>query len=172
LPENSEKQAYTKDLDIAVAKANLFEIRKYFRNKKYEITELSIGGINVKTGKDINVDFIDRSSIEWADYSLMFEEAINEAVSSDRKISVGDKDLCLVSVEYLVAMKLATGERKDEDDAKILLTEIDDIDIKGLRTIISEYLGAAGRTRFEIILRDIGHKDSRFVRYESDGTGS
>ena len=168
LPENSEKQAYTKDLDVAVTKADLFDIRNYFRSRDYEVRELLIGGINIKDDKDINVDFIDRSSIEWADYSPLFEDAINEAADSDRKITVGDKDIYLVSVEYLIAMKLATGERKDEDDATILLKDIDDIDIKELRPVISKYLGSAGRTRFEIILRDIGHKDSRLLRYQKE----
>ncbi|MCP4350725.1 MAG: hypothetical protein GY795_35095 [Desulfobacterales bacterium] len=166
LPDNSERQAYTKDLDVAVTKAGLSDIKNYFRNRGYEVRELLIGGINVKDDKDINVDFIDRSSIEWADYSPLFEEAINEAVNSGRKITVGDKDIYLVSVEYLIAMKLATGERKDEDDAAILLKDTDDIKIKELRLVISKYLGAAGRTRFEIILRDIGHKDSRLLRYQ------
>jgi len=168
LPENSEKQAYTKDLDVAVTKADLFDIRNYFRSRDYEVRELLIGGINIKDDKDINVDFIDRSSIEWADYSPLFEDAINEAADSDRKITVGDKDIYLVSVEYLIAMKLATGERKDEDDATTLLKDIDDIDIKELRPVISKYLGSAGRTRFEIILRDIGHKDSRLLRYQKE----
>ncbi len=80
LPANSEKQAYTKDLDIAVSKSSLFEIRNYLKNRKYDIKELRIGGINVKDDININVDFIDRSSVEWSDYSLLFEDAIKEAV--------------------------------------------------------------------------------------------
>lgn len=168
LPENSKKQAYTKDVDIAVTKADLYEIKKHFRDMEYQIGELSIGGINVRDDKDINVDFIDRSSQEWADYSPMFEEAIDEAIRSDRKVAVGGKELSLVSIEYLVAMKLATGERKDEDDAKTLLTESDEINIRELRTVLSKYLGPVGRTRFEIILRDIGHKDSRLTKYQKD----
>ncbi len=63
-------------------------------------------------------------------------------------------------------MKMATGEVKDENDAKILLSEIDDIDIRRLRAILSTHLGAVGRTRFEIILRDIGHKESRLLKYQ------
>jgi len=144
------------------------QIKKYFQNRNYKITELFIGGINVKDDKDINVDFIDRSSIEWADYSALFKEAIHEAVNSKRKISVGEKDICLVSGEYLIAMKMATGEVKDENDAKILLTEVDDIDIRRLRVILSTHLGAVGRTRFEIILRDIGHKESRLLKYQKE----
>ena len=169
LPENSNKQAYTKDVDIAVTKADLSEIKNYFQNKNYKVKELLIGGLNVKDDKDINVDFIDRSSIEWADYSTLFKEAIDEAVNSKRKITVGEKDLYLVSSGYLIAMKLATCEMKDENDAKLLLKEVDDIDIRGLRDILSKYLGSAGRTRFEIILRDIGHKESRLLRYQKEG---
>lgn len=63
LPTNSDKQAYTKDLDIAVSKASIFTIRKYLEEKSYKIRDLSIGGVNVKIDeKNVNVDFIDRSS--------------------------------------------------------------------------------------------------------------
>ena len=166
LPENSEKLAYTKDLDIAVSKAALFNIKNYFQKQDYQLQALSIGGVNIKDNQDINVDFIDRSAIEWADYSPLFEVAIKEAIKSDRKIEVGSEELYLVSIEYLIAMKLATGERKDEDDATTLLTDIDDCNIKELRGVLSKYLGSAGRNRFEIILRDIGHKDSRLLKYK------
>jgi hypothetical protein len=168
LPENSEKQAYTKDVDIAVSKDSLFKLIRYFQGKDYKLRELQIGGINVKDEKNINVDFIDRASIEWADYSLLFEEAICEAFKSERKITVGDKNLYLVAIEYLIAMKLATCERKDEDDAKVLLKEIENINFQELRVILSKYLGSSGRTRFEIILRDIGHNASRLISYQKE----
>jgi hypothetical protein len=168
LSENSEKQAYTKDVDIAVLKESLFEIKRYFQKKNYKVKELQIGGINVKDEKNINVDFIDRASIEWADYSPLFAEAIHEAFKSERKIVAGNKNLYLVSLEYLIAMKLATCEKKDEDDVKVLLEEIENINFQELRITLSKYLGSAGRTHFEIILRDIGHKASRLISYQKE----
>ncbi len=163
LPVNSEKQAFTKDLDIAVSKSGLFEIRKYFFGRQYEIRELQIGGLNVRYGANVNVDFIDRSAIEWSDYSRLFESAIDEAVKSNRTLDVGNKSLLLVSADHLVVLKLATGESKDEDDAKVLLSQVD-VDITAIRTLISKHLGPSGRNRFEIILKDIGHKESKIIK--------
>ncbi|MBF0102782.1 MAG: hypothetical protein HQK77_17915 [Desulfobacterales bacterium] len=166
LPQNSAKQAYTKDLDIAVSKTSLFVIRDYLKDQHFNIKQLEIGGVNVKDGKHINVDFIDRSSIEWSDYSVLFEQAINEAIRSNRMIEVGNKTLFLVSIEYLITMKLATGEKKDEEDIKVLLLETDNIDFKEVRSLIYNHLGSLGRNRFEIILRDIHHKESRLTSYQ------
>lgn len=168
LSTNSDKQAYTKDLDIAVSKASIFEIKKHLHEKSYKIRDISIGGINVKNDeKNINVDFIDRSSTEWGDYSLLFGEAIKEAIKSDRAINVGGHEIYLVSVEYLITMKLATGERKDENDLIAILTENEMVDIKKVRSFIMKYLGEYGVTRFEIILRDINHTESRLLKYNN-----
>jgi len=166
---------YTKDLDIAVSEQSCLEIRKYLKDKDVRISNLLIGGINVKSRADnnVNIDFIDRSSEEWGNYGSLFREAIAEAVRNNRTIRLDDrKNLYVVSLEYLILMKLLTLEKKDEEDAKLLL-RLTDPDINRIRNIISNHPDPPVRTRLEIIrtrleiiLRDMNHKESKLLRYK------
>ncbi len=152
LPDPSG-HAYTKDLDTAVKKTDRQKIIKYLSNLKYDVRELMIGGINVYSETDnINVDFIDRYSVNEGDLSKLFEEAIDSATE---RISIGGTQLYVISPEHLIAMKISTFERKDEDDAKNLL-EHDFIDIKKLRGIVDRNI-APIRVKLEQILREVGH---------------
>lgn len=171
--EDTSEHGYTKDLDMAVSVQARHKIVNYLgQNKDVTVTDLPIGGINVKTGGTINIDFIDRSSQEWGDYGSLFEEAVNEATESGRTLRLDDENvLHLVSVEYLVLMKLLTMEKKDEDDAKLLL-RLAGPDIGKIRAIISNHHRPLVRTRLEIIrtrleiiLRDMNHKESRILKY-------
>ncbi len=171
--EETGGHAYTKDLDMAVSREACFEIRKHLKEKNVTVGDLLIGGINVKIGDDINIDFIDRSSQEWGDYSPLFKEAVAEAVRSGRTIRLDDTNvLYLVSLAHLIIMKLLTMERKDEDDAKVLLQSADP-DINRIREIISGHPDPLVRTRLEIVqtrleilLRDMNHKESKLLKYK------
>ncbi|MCP4135874.1 MAG: hypothetical protein GY754_33205 [bacterium] len=88
--KDTSEHSYTKDLDMAVSGQACFEIRNYLKDKNVTVSNLLIGGINVKSSDNINIDFIDRSSEEWGDYSSLFDEAINEAVRSNRTIRLDD----------------------------------------------------------------------------------
>lgn len=144
---------YTKDLDTAIKKVDRQKIIKKLNELKYPIRELMIGGINVHSEIDnINVDFIDRYSINEGDLSKLFEEAIDTATE---KIKIGETELYVISPEHLIAMKISTFERKDEDDAKNLL-EYDFVDINKLREIIDRNITPI-RVKFEQILREVGH---------------
>ncbi|MCP4344354.1 MAG: hypothetical protein GY795_02375 [Desulfobacterales bacterium] len=145
--------AYTKDLDTAIKKADRQKVIRHLVNLKYDIRELMIGGINVHSETDnINVDFIDRYSVDEGDLSKLFEEAIDSATE---KINIGRTELYVISPEHLTAMKISTFERKDEDDVKNLL-EYDFIDIKKLRGIFDRNI-APTRVKLEQILREVGH---------------
>ena len=145
--------AYTKDLDTAIKKADRQKIIKHLDNQKYNIRELMIGGINVHSEIDnINVDFIDRYSVNEGDLSKLFEEAID---SAKERINIKGTELYVISPEHLIAMKIATFERKDEDDAKNLL-EYDFVDIKKLRGIVDRSI-APVRGKLEQLLREVGH---------------
>jgi hypothetical protein len=146
--------AYTKDLDTAIKKADRQKIIKYLGNLKYyNIRELMIGGINIHSETDnINVDFIDRYSVDEGDLSQLFEEAIDSATET---INIGETELYVISPEHLIAMKISTFERKDEDDVKNLL-EYDFVDIKKLREIVDKNI-APIRVKLEQILREVGH---------------
>lgn len=145
--------AYTKDLDAAIKKADRRKVIRHLADLKYDVRELTIGGINVHSETDnINVDFIDRYSVDEGDLSKLFEEAIDSAME---KINIGEAELYVVSVEHLIAMKVSTFERKDEDDAKSLL-EYDFVDIQKLREIVDRNI-APIRVKLEQILREVGH---------------
>ena len=145
--------AYTKDLDTAIKKADRQKIIKHLGNLKYNIRELMIGGINVHSETDnINVDFIDRYSVDEGDLSKLFEVAIDSATE---KINIGGAELYVISVEHLLAMKISTFERKDEDDVKNLL-EYDFADIAKLREIVDRNI-APIRVKLEQMLREVGH---------------
>ncbi len=144
---------YTKDLDTAIKKYDRQRIIKHLDDLKYDIRELMIGGINVHSETDnINVDFIDRYSVDEGDLSKLFEEAIDSATE---RIKIGETELYVISPEHLIAMKISTFERKDEDDVKNLL-EYDFVDIKKLRGIVDRNI-APTRVKLEQILREVGH---------------
>lgn len=160
LPDTSD-HAYTKDFDVAVSKENRLEIAKYLTRKGYEFQELMIGGFNVKIdGKNVNVDFIDRCSQEMGNLSDLFEDAVSQAHET---VCIEDTELKIVSAEHLVAMKLATTEKKDEEDAKKLLKE-NKTDISKLRMITRRFLGNVGIVCLERILQEIGHQEARQKR--------
>jgi len=145
--------AYTKDLDTAIKKADRQKVIKHLGDLKYNIRELMIGGINVHSEADnINVDFIDRYSVDEGDLSKLFEEAIDSATE---KINIGRAELYVISAEHLLAMKISTFERKDEDDVKNLL-EYDFADIEKLREIVDRNI-APTRVKLEQMLREVGH---------------
>lgn len=160
--EDSAGQAYTKDIDIAISQRDQPAIVSYLTNKGFKIRELSIGGFNItEEQKNIRVDFIHRNSMEWGDLSQLFEEAIEKTFESRNTVTIGKISLFLVPVEYLICMKIATAERKDEEDVKYLLEVADSVDVNKLRDIITIYLGPLGKAKLENILREAGHPEAR-----------
>lgn len=152
LPDPSG-HAYTKDLDTAIKKVDRQKIIQHLGNLKYDVRELMIGGINVYSETDnINVDFIDRYSVNEGDLSELFEDAIDSAIE---RINIAGTELYVISPEHLIAMKISTFERKDEDDAKNLL-EHDFVNIQKLRGIVDRNI-APIRVKLEQILREVGH---------------
>ncbi len=154
---DTSDHAYTKDFDVAVNKENRLKIAKYFAVKGYAVHELAIGGFNVKIAeKNVNVDFIDRCSEQEGNLSDLFRDAVSQAYETVR---IEAREIKIVPVEHLIAMKLATTEKKDEEDAKKLLKE-DKTDISRLRMITRRFLGVVGVVNLERVLREIGHKEA------------
>jgi hypothetical protein len=89
------------------------------RRRKLKYYNLSIGGIGVRDGQR-KIDFIDRRLY----HATLFREAIDSASRDRRVLSVGRVKLPLVSAEHLVAMKMISGEPKDDRDAKRLLEHV------------------------------------------------
>ncbi len=127
---------------------------------------MSIGGINVYSQeKDINVDFIDRSSDDFGDFSALFENAIDEAADAERIVAVGNEFLPLVSAEHLIAMKMVAHDSKDEQDIRNILKSVN-VDIGKLRYLTEKYLGPLGKSYLEVLLSSVGHKEARSIKYK------
>ncbi|MDM8548882.1 hypothetical protein QUF72_02340 [Desulfobacterales bacterium HSG2] len=160
-----KKHSFTKDMDIAVTREGLHRIRKWLNERQIKYLELEIGGINVDRPNQINVDFITRYCA-FGDFSPLFEDAINFATEHGETIEVGEDELFVMSPEHLVAMKIGTGEKKDEDDAEALLGDAD-IHIDNTRSLILKFLGPGSLSRFEVMLRKIGHPSAKSVYKDS-----
>ncbi len=160
--EDPSKQAYTKDLDIAISQGDQPVIVSYLSDKGFSIRELSIGGFNITEEREnVKVDFIHRNSREWGDLSRLFEDAIDKSLESRNTVTMGGISLYLVPVEHLIGMKIATAERKDEDDARWLIETVDSVDVGKLRSLMSTYLGPLGKAKLENLLREAGHPEAR-----------
>ncbi|MBI5509710.1 MAG: hypothetical protein HY903_13230 [Deltaproteobacteria bacterium] len=115
--------------------------------------------MNAGRAGGINVDFITCNG-ELGTLSPLFEDAIQAAQRSRKSLTIGGKKLPLVPAEHLVAMKIATMERKDQEDAERLL-EVAKVDIPKLRALVERFLAPLGPARLEVILREIGHPAAR-----------
>lgn len=161
----AHKHSFTKDMDIAVTREGLHKIRKWLHDRQIKFIDLEIGGINVDRPGRINVDFITRRC-GFGDFSPLYEDAIRYAVAHGETIEVGGDQLVVVSPEHLIAMKIGTGEKKDEDDAETLLEDAD-ICIDTTRNIVSKFLGPGSQSRLEVMLRKIGHPEAKAIYTKS-----
>ncbi len=162
LRDDAGNQAYTKDMDLAVSKKDFPAILAYLASKSFKTRQLPIGGVNVADEEEgISIDFIHRGSEEWGDLSPLFEAAIEKALKVKNTVDIGGVRFLVVPVEFLVVMKIATMERKDEDDAKRLLENIGEIDIDELRSMVRFFLGPLINAKLENILREIGHPKAK-----------
>ena len=155
------KQELTKDIDFAIKRKDITKLMAYLNENNYKVQDLPIGGINITDiEKNIKVDFIYRYSKEWGDLSPLFEEAVTKAIEMNNEVVISEKTFLLVPVDYLITMKIGTLERKDEDDAKRLLEDID-FDIDALRILVEKFLGPMGIAKLEKLLRETGHPKAR-----------
>ncbi len=154
IPDPAE-HAFTKDVDIAVSTADLKRICSWLEKNGIKCRELEIGGINVCLPEGVNVDFITRHC-EEGNLSPLFEDAVR---ASSETVQIGGREFQLAPIEHLTAMKIATGETGDLEDAERLLET--GADIEKLRKLVTIYSGPAGRIALENTLRKIGHSGAR-----------
>jgi hypothetical protein len=181
LPDPSD-HPFTKDLDLAVPRAELPLLRAWLAGQGIETHELSIGGVNVARPGDrpedrVNVDFIDRSSPDWGDLGALFEEAIYSARERGEQLELGGNRLHVVSLEYLVVMKIAPGDSKNDADVRRILEAAlagdVAVDVDHVRRLVFSHLGPGSIGRFEALLREVGHPAARRrERYKPSGSGN
>lgn len=146
--EDESQHKYTKDVDFAIILEDAEKVIKTVEKKNLNYENLHIGGIGIRED-GINVDFIDR---RLHDVHELFRKAIDEV--SDQ-IYMDDISIPVVSLEYLAAMKMVSGEPKDDDDLRLLLS-IDRLDYNKTRDIVERYLSPITAERLDVFAREAG----------------
>ena len=139
----TDRQQFTKDVDLVVLKKDSAKIEETLKQKGLKIHILPIGGVAVRES-DLIVDFIDRR-LDGLD--LLFREAIENA---RKDVEIFGEIVPVVSLPYLITMKLVSGETKDDQDAKSLLM-IEGIKYDDLRSLVKRHLGAGTANRLDVL---------------------
>lgn len=107
---------------------------------------LSFGGIRVKSA-GVSVDIIVRDD----DWKPLYDAAWANALTID----LPEGRIKIVEPEYLIAMKIAAGRPKDQDDVREILTNGTAVNAALLKTIVRKYLGLyAATTELEQIIAE------------------
>ncbi len=161
------RHRFTKDLDLAIAPADLPAVCAWLEARGVQAHDLPMGGVAVRLpvadagGPSVCVDFITRSNPEWGDFGLLMAELIADAVASGHTVRVGGTTLPVASPTYLALSKLVAGRDKDLEDLSDLLREAE-VDVAALRTKLSTTPTLAVlRSRFEELLERVGHPLAR-----------
>ncbi len=144
LDDESQHQ-YTKDVDFAILLGDVEKIENLVKKKQLNFKQLRIGGIGLRESS-INVDFIDR---RLHGVAPLFHEAIEHATEF---VSVEQESIPVVALEYLVAMKIVSGEPKDDHDLKILLS-LEKLNYGEAKEIVVKHLGPITGERLEVFAR-------------------
>ncbi|MBF0353360.1 MAG: hypothetical protein HQM11_20200 [SAR324 cluster bacterium] len=144
----SDRQQFTKDVDFAILTQDSSKMEETLKQQGLKVHLLPIGGVAVRES-DLIVDFIDR---RLDGFDLLFREAIENA---RRDIEMFGEIVPVVSLQYLITMKLVSGEPKDDLDVKTLLLA-EKIDYDGLRVLVKKYLGPVTANRLDVFAREVG----------------
>jgi hypothetical protein len=155
LPE--EQHEFTKDVDFAVPPESIEPIRAALARRQIVPRELPIGGLGVRHG-DLRVDFIDRRT---GGLDHLYTEAIDDALKHGSEADVGGDTVPVVAPEYLVAMKIAAAEDRDEAHAVQLLHVLSDLDLGRTREILGRLGGPVAANRLDALARRAGRPDAR-----------
>jgi hypothetical protein len=155
-----EQHAYTKDVDFGVFHGDLGRIAKASVEKGYRPKPLSIGGFAVRGGS-VTVDFVDRHP----ELSNLFAGAIRAARRSGPRFAVGKLKVPVVPKNFLIAMKIATMEEKDEKDAASLIMTVPPDGYRSLRSFVRRHLGPLLAMRLDAVARRAGHAGAARTEY-------
>ena len=145
----------TKDADFAVPVGAGERAADTIRGPATDVHPLRIGGVGVRdAARGLRIDLVDRRF----HFAPLFAEAIQEAVRSGRKARVAGLDVALVSLEFLLAMKLVSGESKDDSDVRRILQR-EELRYADARTIVERHLGVASANRLDTMAREAGRPE-------------
>lgn len=144
----SDRQQFTKDVDLAVLTTDISKIENVLTQRGLKVYRLPIGGVAVRE-PELVLDFIDRHQ---DGFDRLFKEAIDEA---RRDVTIFGEIIPVVNLNYLIAMKLVSGEPKDDLDVKSLLL-VKDLNYAELRELVKHQLGKATANRLDVFAREVG----------------
>jgi hypothetical protein len=158
----------TRDVDLAVPVGKAEPAAERIRRAATEVRPLLIGGVAVREPeRNLRIDLIDRRF----HFGGLFADAIAEATASRRRARVAGVEVPLVSLEHLLAMKMVSGEPKDESDVRRIL-QSDRLDYPAARDLVERHLGPATANRLDALARETGRPEVSRRTYENGGTGS
>lgn len=141
---------FTRDVDFLVPggadQAALIAEQQGLTTKDLIVLDRKFG--KAVDGENVCVDFVDD-----AEYRELFEDAVTAAIL----VADPDARYPVVSVDYLIVMKVAAYRDTDQKDIKSLLPCIRKEDYKGLKDITRYYLGGKAVGDLDILARQIGH---------------
>jgi len=156
-----DQQAYTKDVDFAVLHKDMGKVASAVSAAGLTGKPMEIGGLAVRSG-DVSVDFVDRHP----DLEELFASAIRAAQRRGPRAIVGRRRIPVVPKDYLIAMKIATMEEKDEKDAERLILTVAQTEYGRLRSLIRKSLGPVLAMRLDVIARRAGHPSAKSSLHE------
>ena len=155
----------TKDADFAVPIGTAEQVADALRGPGTEVRPLRIGGVGLRDSqRGLRIDLVDRR----VHFAALFHDAIQEALTSRRKARVGGRDVSLVALEFLLAMKLVSGEPRDEIDVRRILQRAE-LRYSAARDIVERHLGAASANRLDALARDAGRPEVARARLYRNG---
>jgi hypothetical protein len=155
----------TKDVDFAVPVGAAEKAAEALRGPETEIRPLRIGGVGVRDAvRGLRIDLIDRRF----HFAALFTAAIEDAVRSGRKARVGRRDVALASLEFLLAMKLVSGDPKDDADVRRILQR-QELRYHDARALVQQHLGVASANRLDALARDAGRPEMGSSRLYRNG---
>lgn len=146
-------ERFTKDADLAVAEADSARATRELADA--DPRPLRIGGVSVATKAGARVDLIDRRF----GLRALYEEARSAARARGPRVHIGDSDLAVVPLEYLIAMKMAADRPQDEADLEQLV-RLAVLDYPECRRIVEAHLGFFAAQRLDKRARAVGRADA------------
>lgn len=147
----------TKDVDFAVPVGAAEKAAAALAAPGVQQRPLRIGGVAIRdSDRNLCIDLIDRRF----HYGRLFADAIEEAQNQRRLAKVRDVEVPLVSLEYLLVMKLVSGDPKDDADVHRIL-RLQELDYRRAHALTEQHLGHATANRLETMARTAGRAEAR-----------
>jgi hypothetical protein len=155
----------TKDADFAVPVGAAEEAAQRLAAQGAVVRPLRIGGVGIRDeGRKLRIDLIDRRF----HFARLFEEAIQHAAEHGSRARISGREFPVVSLEHLLAMKLVSGEPKDDIDARRIL-QLEALDYRDARAIVERHLGPASANRLDAMARELGRPEVSARRLYKNG---